>query len=101
LNVAGSKFKNYFLVILFSRRGKVEIISKLNPAWTTEWLSEKTKEKLMKEGISPPTIGDRIVQCPLCKSENTKMVSAFGSTPCQSLYTCNECKEPFNYFKCH
>jgi len=71
---------------------KVEIISKLNPAWTTEWLSEKTKEKLMKEGISPPTIGDRIVQCPLCKSENTKMVSAFGSTPCQSLYTCNECK---------
>lgn len=80
---------------------KVEIISKLNPAWTTEWLSEKTKEKLMKEGISPPTIGDRIVQCPLCKSENTKMVSAFGSTPCQSLYTCNECKEPFNYFKCH
>ena len=23
---------------------KVEIISKLNPAWTTEWLSEKTKE---------------------------------------------------------
>lgn len=80
---------------------KVEIISKLNPAWTTEWLSEKTKEKLMKEGIAPPTIGDRIVQCPLCKSENTKMVSAFGSTPCQSLYTCNECKEPFNYFKCH
>ncbi len=79
----------------------VEIISKLNPAWTTEWLSEKTKEKLMKEGISPPTIGDRIVQCPLCKSENTKMVSAFGSTPCQSLYSCNECKEPFNYFKCH
>lgn len=80
---------------------KVEIITTLNPAWTTDWLSEETKEKLMREGISPPTIGDRVIVCPLCKSTNTKLLSQFGSTPCQSLYSCQDCKEPFNYFKCH
>lgn len=79
----------------------VKIISTLNPAWTTDWLSEETKNKLIREGISPPTIGDRIIVCPLCRSENTKLISQFGSTPCQSLYSCNDCKEPFNYFKCH
>lgn len=80
---------------------KVQIITTLNPAWTTDWLSEETKQKLMREGISPPTIGDRVIICPLCKSTNTKLLSQFGSTPCQSLYSCQDCKEPFNYFKCH
>lgn len=80
---------------------KVEIISQNFPVWTTDWLSEETKAKLLKEGISPPTIGDKIIPCPRCKSTDTKMVSAFGSTPCQSLYTCNQCQEPFNYFKCY
>ncbi|MFT5820006.1 MAG: ring-1,2-phenylacetyl-CoA epoxidase subunit PaaD [Crocinitomix sp.] len=79
----------------------VEIISKLNPAWTTDWLSEETREKLMKDGISPPTAGDRVITCPVCKSTGAKLLSQFGSTPCQSLYSCNACKEPFNYFKCH
>ena len=76
------------------------IETRIHPVWTTDWLSEKTKTKLLKDGISPPTLGDREVICPHCKSVNTKMISQFGSTPCQSLYTCNDCKEPFNYFKC-
>lgn len=79
----------------------VEIITKLSPAWSTDWLSEETRAKMMKDGISPPTSGDAVVACTNCHSTNTKMVSKFGSTPCQSLYTCNDCKEPFNYFKCH
>jgi len=79
----------------------VDIISQLHPVWTTDWLSEETKNKLLKEGISPPTPGDKIITCPHCKSVNTKVVSQFGSTPCQSLYSCNDCKEPFNYFKCY
>lgn len=78
-----------------------EIISKLFPAWTTDWLSEETKQKLMDEGISPPTEQDKIITCPHCQSTDTKMVSRFGSTPCQAFYTCNACEEPFNYFKCH
>ncbi len=80
---------------------QIKIVSKLNPAWTTDWLSEETKSKLMKEGISPPTENDCIVTCPNCNSTDTKTLSQFGSTPCQSLHSCNNCKEPFNYFKCH
>lgn len=79
----------------------VKIISQLSPVWTTDWLSDETKQKLMDEGISPPTIGDKIITCPNCKSTDTKMISAFGSTPCQSLYSCKQCLEPFNYFKCY
>lgn len=80
---------------------KVNIISQLHPVWTTDWLSEETKSKLLAEGISPPTIGNKIIVCPRCQSTNTKMISAFGSTPCQAIYSCNECSEPFNYFKCY
>lgn len=80
---------------------KVNVEYVLYPAWTTDWMSAETREKLLKEGISPPTEGDRIIICPNCKSTNTTVISPFGSTPCQALYSCNDCQEPFNYFKCH
>lgn len=79
----------------------VEIITKLSPAWSTDWLSEETRAKMLADGISPPTDDDSVVVCTNCKSTNTKMLSKYGSTPCQSLYQCKDCKEPFNYFKCH
>jgi ring-1,2-phenylacetyl-CoA epoxidase subunit PaaD len=81
----------------------------LSPAWTTDWMSEAGKEKLLAYGIAPPVnevdklilFGDApIVKCPQCGSENTKMLSQFGSTACKALYQCNECLEPFDYFKC-
>ena len=78
----------------------IEIITKIHPVWTTDWMSDETKSKLLKDGISPPTTGDKEIVCPQCKSINTKEVSKFGSVACQSFYTCNDCKEPFNYFKC-
>lgn len=80
---------------------KFEITTTLSPAWNTDWLSEATKAKMMAEGISPPSADNKIITCPLCKSTDTKIISQFGSTPCQSLYSCNDCLEPFNYFKCH
>lgn len=76
------------------------IKTQIHPVWTTDWLSDKTKAKLLKDGISPPTIGNKEIICPQCKSLNTKEISRFGSVACQSLYSCNDCKEPFNYFKC-
>lgn len=76
-----------------------EIKTQIHPVWTTDWLSEATKDKLMKDGIAPPSL-TKEVKCPHCHSLNTKMQSPFGSTPCQSLYICQNCKEPFNYFKC-
>lgn len=83
----------------------VKITSLLSPAWTTDWMTEAGKLKLQAYGIAPPDkrftpvhVG---VECPRCHSTNTKLLSEFGSTACKALYQCNDCKEPFDYFKCH
>jgi ring-1,2-phenylacetyl-CoA epoxidase subunit PaaD len=89
-----------------------EITTVLSPAWTTDWMSETGKQKLKAYGIAPPNIKQQVctpgafheeeaVQCPHCNSYNTKLISRFGSTACKALYKCNDCYEPFDYFKCH
>jgi ring-1,2-phenylacetyl-CoA epoxidase subunit PaaD len=84
---------------------KIRVTSVLSPAWTTDWMSEAGKKKLKDYGIAAPdkrfTIPKDGVECPQCNSFNTKLISEFGSTACKALYQCNECKEPFDYFKCH
>lgn len=91
---------------------KVIISQVLSPAWTTDWMSEAGKEKLRAYGIAPPNPSQQVchtklfaeeeaVQCPQCNSWNTRRISEFGSTACKSLYQCNDCREPFDYFKCH
>lgn len=88
----------------------VLITTILSPAWTTDWLTAKGREKLQAYGIAPPvgSISKRAlfgeepeIQCPNCNSKNTEMLSQFGSTACKSLYRCKDCLEPFDYFKCH
>lgn len=79
---------------------------KLFPVWTTDWITEEGKKKLKKFGIAPPNPSrdngkNKPKDCPLCESKNTELVSQFGSTACKSLYRCLDCKEPFEYFKCH
>ncbi|MBL0272727.1 MAG: phenylacetate-CoA oxygenase subunit PaaJ [Chitinophagaceae bacterium] len=86
---------------------KTKITSVLSPAWTTDWMSEAGKIKLQQYGIAPPqTRSDHPgltenIECPQCHSTNTRLISEFGSTACKALYQCNDCKEPFDYFKCH
>lgn len=81
-----------------------------SPPWTTDWITPEAKEKLRKYGIAPPetttedkswlTGKTKAIACPRCKSTNTKLISQFGSTACKALYQCNDCLEPFDYFKC-
>lgn len=86
---------------------KVDVKLVLSPAWSTDWMSEEGKRKLTEYGIAPPTgTGHRgrvtlgmSVKCPRCHSLNTKELSRFGSTACKALYSCNDCLEPFDYFK--
>jgi len=80
----------------------VKVTTVLSPAWTTDWMSEEGKRKLEEYGIAPPnpTSPDEI-PCPQCESKNTTMMSQFGSTACKALYKCEDCLEPFDYFKCH
>ncbi len=79
-----------------------KISTVLSPAWTTEWMTEEGKRKLKEYGIAPPNpTNPEDIQCPQCESKNTQLVSEFGSTACKSLFKCNDCLEPFDYFKCH
>jgi ring-1,2-phenylacetyl-CoA epoxidase subunit PaaD len=88
-----------------------KITTILSPAWTTDWMSEEGKQKLKEYGIAPPLpkqqvckqelFSEEAIQCPRCNSYHTTRVSEFGSTACKALYQCLDCKEPFDYFKCH
>lgn len=90
-------------------KNKIEII--ISPAWTTDWMSESGKRKLKEYGIAAPIRKANVntelfgvednVSCPRCESANTKKISEFGSTACKALFKCLDCKEPFDYFKCH
>jgi ring-1,2-phenylacetyl-CoA epoxidase subunit PaaD len=88
---------------------KPKIRTVLSPAWTTDWMSEDGRRKLKEYGIAPPLRGSsrralfgmQVVACPQCGSENTELLSEFGSTSCKALWRCKSCREPFDYFKCH
>jgi ring-1,2-phenylacetyl-CoA epoxidase subunit PaaD len=41
------------------------------------------------------------VPCPRCGSTRTRELSRFGSTPCKAQHRCEDCLEPFDYFKPH
>jgi ring-1,2-phenylacetyl-CoA epoxidase subunit PaaD len=75
----------------------------LVPAWSTDWITPEGIVKLEDYGIAPPGSDDdnEPKRCPHCGSDSYQVVSHFGSTACKSLYKCLECKEPFEYFKCH
>ncbi len=95
----------------------IKITHQLSPAWTTDWITKEGKDKLRSYGIAPPQTRsdgpehDRInkmlfteelnIECPQCRSKSARLLSQFGSTACKALYQCNDCKEPFDYFKCH
>jgi ring-1,2-phenylacetyl-CoA epoxidase subunit PaaD len=88
---------------------EVRVRTVLAPAWTTAWMSEEGRRKLRYYGIAPPNRADvrgtgpvplRLsVRCPRCDSPNTRELSRFGSTACKSLWSCQDCLEPFDYFK--
>jgi ring-1,2-phenylacetyl-CoA epoxidase subunit PaaD len=78
----------------------VYIERQLFPPWTTDWISERGRERLKAYGIAPPD-PSATAECPRCGSTDTVEVSRFGSTPCKAQWRCNSCLEPFDRFKCH
>jgi ring-1,2-phenylacetyl-CoA epoxidase subunit PaaD len=88
----------------------VTIETVFTPAWTSDWISDAAKRKLVAYGIAAPgraaddgglvTLTRRIpVACPYCKSTRTTLKSEFGSTACKSINFCNDCQQPFEQFK--
>lgn len=86
----------------------VSVTRTLSPAWTTDWITAAGREKLLAYGIAPPDsgaskralLGKTAITCPRCQSGQTVLVSEFGSTACKASYRCEQCLEPFEYFKC-
>lgn len=99
------------LELAFERAGfpQVKVTTVLSPAWTTDWMTEDGRRKLREYGIAPPSgrttrgvlFGADEVECPRCGSKSTVRLAEFGSTSCKALWRCEECREPFDYFKCH
>ena len=92
----------------------VTVRSVFSPAWTTDWISAETKEKLREYGIAPPGAVARsesaedlvtirrarsAIECPYCGSSDTEEKSEFGSTACKAIHFCRSCRQPFDYFK--
>jgi ring-1,2-phenylacetyl-CoA epoxidase subunit PaaD len=103
---------NIKMVLLENGFKNIKVTSVLSPAWTTDWMTEDGKRKLKEYGIAPPNPRQQAcnndlfapheaVQCPHCNSHLTHRIGEFGSTACKALYQCDDCKEPFDYFKCH
>lgn len=99
------------IVIAFAKAGmKARVKLVLSPAWSTDMISEEGRVALEKYGIAAPLdatadkealLGNKKrVKCPQCGSKNTSLVSQFGSTACKAQFKCNDCLEPFDYFKC-
>jgi len=89
--------------------GHVVLKRVLSPPWSSAWITEEGREKLLAYGIAPPAElggkralldGMKSIACPRCHATATTLVSEFGSTPCKASYRCDDCLEPFEYFKC-
>jgi ring-1,2-phenylacetyl-CoA epoxidase subunit PaaD len=90
---------------------RIQVRTILSPAWTTDWMSAAGHRKLRDYGIAPPGAcqprppGPRFIgltlsaRCPRCGSTDTREISRFSSTPCNSLWSCRSCAEPFDSFK--
>ena len=95
--------------------GPAHVTLRRAPAWTTDWISDEGRAKLLAYGIAPPgpaapdvavpmrffprkTAADTVA-CPRCGSANTERLAAFGSTACKAIWRCIACKEPFEHFK--
>ena len=98
----------------------VDLVSRLSPPWSTDWMAPEARRKLEAFGIAPPRgtarasavaidvtalrarrVARESIPCPHCGSLRTTLLSQFGSTACKSQYRCDECREPFDYFKPH
>src|SRR5215213_9735531 len=51
----------------------------LFPPWTTDWISERGRERLRAYGVAPPDMS-ATADCPQCGSSQTQEVSRFGAT---------------------
>ncbi|KAA1418418.1 phenylacetate-CoA oxygenase subunit PaaJ [Mumia zhuanghuii] len=90
---------------------RVDVV--LEPAWSSDWISERGRRALAAHGLSAPGPAPRYdgpvpltlvptrraVRCPRCGASDAALTSEFGPTACKALYRCVRCSEPFEHVK--
>ena len=91
----------------------VQVRVSLQPAWTSDWITERGRAALVAHGISAPGAAPRHdgpvalnllptrrdLACPRCGSAEVRLTSEFGATACKAMYRCEACLEPFEHVK--
>ena len=91
----------------------VRVRVELQPAWSSDWITERGRAALAAHGISPPGPAPapdgpvpltllprrRGIGCPRCGAAEVELTSEFGPTACKALYRCAACREPFEHVK--
>ncbi|CAN5574343.1 phenylacetate-CoA oxygenase subunit PaaJ [soil metagenome] len=91
----------------------VRVRVSLEPAWSSDWITERGRRALRDHGISAPGAAPRHdgpitlnlrptrrrLSCPRCGSEQVRLSSEFGATACKAMYRCETCLEPFDHVK--
>lgn len=92
---------------------QVDVRTVLQPAWSSDWITEDGRRKLADAGIAPPGTAPRHggpipltlspptsrVTCPKCGSPDTVETARFSATACKALRRCRVCAEPFEHVK--
>ena len=92
---------------------EVDVRVRLEPAWSSDWISDRGRAALVSHGLSAPgpaprhegpvpltlLAPPRAVTCPRCHSRQVELTSEFGPTACTALYRCTTCLEPFEHVK--
>lgn len=92
----------------------VRIETRLQPAWSTDWITDAGRRALAEHGYSAPGVAPvvaagpvpltliprpRRLTCPRCGSDAVEQISEFGATLCKAAYRCADCREPFEHIK--
>jgi ring-1,2-phenylacetyl-CoA epoxidase subunit PaaD len=76
----------------------VEVVTTFAVPWTSDRITPAGRAALAAAGIAPPA-DPEAMRCPLCRSAEIVIDSAFGPTQCRSLYYCRACRQPFEAMK--
>ena len=72
----------------------------LFPPWTTDWISERGRERLHAYGIAPPSPSAQ-ADLPAMRIDRHRGSQPLRLDPVQGAMALQSCLEPFDRFKCH
>ena len=87
--------------------GNIDVNVSYDVQWSTNMLTEKGRQMLKESNFAlPPHVSGFVsadslikVECPFCRSRNTRLQTPFGPTQCRAIHYCDDCMQAFEQFK--